>query len=244
MKRAAATMGFIFLALTTFSAVAQVSGTVQASSNYVDIPYSSPTGAVEVKITAGRPPNMFFYVCLYVSVNTITRNPSTDPFFGCSEWGSSDYFIGVDSSLAVDNTYFFYATEQVAPYKGATGIVVQANNAPATVYTRRPMNISISPNPATIPVGAPSTKVTITQNPSSTYSAANVSWYGVNNLPPYTGKIWCLGTPSTLYTTTANVGSGERSTLYVAPYDGCTAGASVQSLPAVILNQVSFSTTN
>ncbi|WP_266156559.1 hypothetical protein [Dyella silvatica] len=243
MKRFVATLGFAFLALTTFSAIAQT-GTVQASSNFVDIPYSSPTGTVEVKITASRPAYPFFYVCLYASVNTLIRNPRTDQFIGCSEWGSADYFIGVDSSLTVDNAYYFYAMEQDDVYQGAPGTVVQTDSRPGTVAARRPINLSISPNPATIPPGAPSTTVTISQNPSSTYSAANVSWYGVNNLPPYTGKIWCLGTPSVLYTTTANVGSGERSTLYVAPYDGCTAGTSVPSLPAVILNEVSFSTTN
>lgn len=210
----------------------------------VYIPYSESVGSSSVAWSWDETGPYFRFGCLYIVVDDaslLAQGKVTE----CETPGSYQVTL---PWIQMGHTYTAYLQAQDTPLQEDRGTPQSAvfynPGSSVSIRAARPVNISVSPNPATIPAGATSTTVTISwQNVDP--NNQRVSWYGTNSAPPYNGQTLCLGQPAgPTGSTTAKVVSGQRSTLYVVPYDGCVAGTVVGSVPQPILNQVSFYATN
>ncbi|MFC5742820.1 hypothetical protein [Dyella tabacisoli] len=222
-----------------------VDGNFTMNPSVVYIPYSESTGSASVDWTWDETNPYFRFGCLYVVVD----NPvsfAQGKVVDCENPGNA--YHTTLPWIQMGHVYTAYIQAQDTPFQEDRGTsqsaVVYSPGVSSNIRVQRPVGISVSPNPATIPAGATSTTVNISWN-NVQPQYQRVSWYGTNSAPPYNGQTLCLGQPaSPSGTTTAKVVSGERSTLYVVPYDGCVAGTVVGSVPQPILNQVSFYVTN
>ncbi|GLQ91683.1 hypothetical protein [Dyella acidisoli] len=210
----------------------------------VYIPYSESTGSSTVDWYWNETDSYFRFGCLYIVVDNISPE-AQGKVTECETQGSYSVTL---PWIQIGHIYTAYLQAQDTPYQENRGTPQSAvffnPGSSVVIRAQLPVNISVSPNPATIPSGATSTTVTINWN-NLDPNNQRVSWYGTNSAPPYNGQTLCLGQPaSPAGATTAKVVSGQRSTLYVVPYDGCVAGTVVSSVPHPILNQVSFYTTN
>lgn len=215
----------------------------------VDIPYSSSLGSTNINWKWYQSYHNYNFGCLYLVIDGNFGN-GNGSLITCEHDGN--WYNTNIPWLQYGHSYFFYIQLQNGPNQQDrnTAYSYVAFPGPARswtdgwVTTSRPITISISPNPATIPAGADSSQVTIDWSHSPTFTASQVTWYGSNSAPPYNGGTFCLGSPASSGTTTARIVSGQYGTLYVVPYDGCVPGTQVNSVPLPVLNQVDFSVTN
>lgn len=223
-----------------------VDGRFSFNPTIVYIPYSESTGSSTVTWYWDETDLYFRFGCLYIVVDHPSIPNPQGTVVDCENQGNA--YQTKLPWIQIGHTYTAYLQAQDTPYQENRGTpqssVFYDPGSALTIKAALPVDIVVNPNPATIPSGATSTTVTIGWN-NVDPNNQRVSWYGTNSAPPYNGETLCLGQPANPSgTTTAKVVSGQRSTLYVVPYDGCVAGTVVNSVPQPILNQVSFYTTN
>lgn len=199
----------------------QPAGSITASPSNVYIPYGQ-NGSTTLTFSSD---NITGGTCWWVSVDGAAA--TNGPCYTGNQSSRTELIPWIQAG----HQYVFYLYEESAHiFLGQVTVNGISDGTPT---------ISVSPNPVVIPAGQPSAPMTISWNAPG-YSA--VSLYGSNSLPPYNGAILCLGSGfAASDSINGHTYPGEVAHLYIVASDGCTAGATVSSVPGFVLADVGFS---